>query len=194
MKRDLYGELGVDRTVDAAGIKRAYRKRAAKVHPDVAPGDARASAEFRALVLARDVLTDADMRRHYDQTGEIPRNGSHVASPAIVLIRTIAVQRSVKDPDGNVLLAVRDELRARLGSANKAKRVLESSRAKILERWTDDAMREEVVSQLDAELVGQGQEVSRVTEALRLLADSKFTMPPLADIWSYGKVDKFQWR
>ena len=61
----LYDELGVDRSADTATIKRAYRKKAIKAHPD-AGGD---PAQFQALALAYEVLSDEEKRARYDETG-----------------------------------------------------------------------------------------------------------------------------
>ena len=44
--KDYFQVLGVDRSVDADGIKRAFRKLARQYHPDVNPGDASAEAHF----------------------------------------------------------------------------------------------------------------------------------------------------
>lgn len=62
----LYDELGVPRDADTDAIRKAYRKKAQKEHPDKG-GDA---AKFHQIQRAYDVLTDAERRSKYDSTGE----------------------------------------------------------------------------------------------------------------------------
>jgi len=73
---DLYELLGVPRTADLPTIKAAFRRKAKDSHPDLG-GDTEA---FHLLKLAYDVLTDAEARRHYDETGETPSD--RIASAA----------------------------------------------------------------------------------------------------------------
>ena len=68
--KDYFQVLGVDRSVDADGIKRAFRKLARQYHPDVNPGDASAEARFKEISEAYEVLSDADKRKRYEQFGQ----------------------------------------------------------------------------------------------------------------------------
>lgn len=56
-------ELEAD--ADFAAVKREWRARAKKVHPDVKPGDADAAEEFQKLQLAYEVLKAAEERREW---------------------------------------------------------------------------------------------------------------------------------
>jgi len=67
--RDYYEVLGVARTASEDEIKKAYRKLAAKFHPDRNPGDKEAEAKFKELSTANEVLSDADKRANYDRFG-----------------------------------------------------------------------------------------------------------------------------
>ena len=69
MAQDYYQTLGVERSADAAAIKKAYRKLAQKYHPDKNPGDKQAEEKFKQLTEAYAVLSDTDKRRQYDQFG-----------------------------------------------------------------------------------------------------------------------------
>lgn len=85
-RRSHYEILGVNRTADEEEIKRAFRRRALRVHPDRNPGDPRAAAKFNRVNEAYEVLSDPDRRRAYDITlalsEEIGPRPSPYASPA----------------------------------------------------------------------------------------------------------------
>ena len=71
MARDLYAELGVSKTASPDEIKKAYRTRAAKMHPDKHPGDAKAEERFKQMSAAYTVLSDEKKRKLYDEFGEV---------------------------------------------------------------------------------------------------------------------------
>jgi len=68
-RRDYYEVLGVERTVEAAELKRAYRKLAMELHPDRNPGDKVAETKFKEASEAYQVLSDPQKRAHYDRFG-----------------------------------------------------------------------------------------------------------------------------
>ncbi len=68
-KRDYYEVLGVDRGVDEAGLKKAYRKRALDSHPDRNPDDPVAEERFKEISEAYAVLSDLPKRARYDRFG-----------------------------------------------------------------------------------------------------------------------------
>jgi len=66
--KDLYALLGVTSTATESEIKKGYRKRALKCHPDKNPDDPRAAALFIELSSALEILTDAKAKEAYDRT------------------------------------------------------------------------------------------------------------------------------
>lgn len=69
MAEDLYQVLGVSRTADQKEIRRAYREKARKYHPDINK-DPSAEEHFKRISEANDVLSDPETRARYDQFGE----------------------------------------------------------------------------------------------------------------------------
>jgi curved DNA-binding protein len=65
--RNYYQILGVPRDTSADEIKKAYRRLARQLHPDVNPGDKSAEDRFKDINEAYDVLSDIDKRAQYDQ-------------------------------------------------------------------------------------------------------------------------------
>jgi curved DNA-binding protein len=70
MARDLYSELGLSKGASPDDIKKAYRTRAAKMHPDKHPGDQGAEERFKKMSAAYTVLSDEKKRKLYDEFGE----------------------------------------------------------------------------------------------------------------------------
>ncbi len=68
-KRDYYEVLGVEKNASADEIKKAYRKKALKYHPDRNPDDKEAEAKFKEAAEAYEVLSKPDKRSRYDQFG-----------------------------------------------------------------------------------------------------------------------------
>jgi molecular chaperone DnaJ len=72
MTNDLYDVLGVARDASPEEIKKAYRRLARQLHPDVNP---EAEEQFKEVTLAYDVLSDPKKREMYDLGGD-PLSGA----------------------------------------------------------------------------------------------------------------------
>jgi curved DNA-binding protein len=71
---DYYKILGVDKTASDDDIKKAYRKLARKLHPDLSPNDKDAKQKFQQINEANEVLSDPEKRKKYDKYGSDWRN------------------------------------------------------------------------------------------------------------------------
>ena len=69
VSQDLYETLGVPRDADADAIKKAYRKLARQLHPDVNP-DPETQERFKDVTRAYEVLSDPEKRQMYDLGGD----------------------------------------------------------------------------------------------------------------------------
>ncbi len=67
--RDPYEVLGVDRSATQDDIKAAFRKLAAKHHPDRNPGDDGAHERFKQVNAAYQILSDPQRRAAFDRFG-----------------------------------------------------------------------------------------------------------------------------
>ena len=78
MARDPYQVLGVAKTASADEIKKAYRRLAKKLHPDLNPGNSKIAEQFKEVASANDILSDPEKRRRFD-AGEIDAAGTQRA-------------------------------------------------------------------------------------------------------------------
>lgn len=78
--KDYYKILGVERNADQDSIKKAFRRMAAKYHPD-RNQDRGAEARFKEVNEANEVLSDPSKRARYDQLGADWRAGQNFKPP-----------------------------------------------------------------------------------------------------------------
>jgi molecular chaperone DnaJ len=68
-KRDCYEVLGVGRDADEGEVKKAFRKLARELHPDVNNHDPDAEEKFKEAAEAYEILSDPERRQVYDRYG-----------------------------------------------------------------------------------------------------------------------------
>jgi curved DNA-binding protein len=68
--KNYYDILGVKKSATKDEIKKAYRKLAAKFHPDKNPDDPSAEQKFKEVGEAYEVLKDPEKRKLYDRVGK----------------------------------------------------------------------------------------------------------------------------
>ncbi|MGF1592218.1 MAG: DnaJ C-terminal domain-containing protein [Kiloniellaceae bacterium] len=72
--QDPYKLLNVERSASQEDIKRAYRKLAKELHPDINPGNTAVEQKFKEISQAYSILGDPEKRKRFDR-GEIDASG-----------------------------------------------------------------------------------------------------------------------
>ncbi|CCE65435.1 hypothetical protein TPHA_0L00790 [Tetrapisispora phaffii CBS 4417] len=89
LETEYYDLLGISTTATDIEIKKAYRKKSIKEHPDKNPNDPSATERFQAISEAYQVLSDKQLRSNYDKYGKekaIPSGGFEDAAEQFSVI------------------------------------------------------------------------------------------------------------
>lgn len=116
---DPYETLGVSRDADAPTIKRAYRGKAQKTHPDKPGGS---EEKFKAVQKAFEVLADPSKRKQYDETGEADEDSDLAQAHNAISSMFLSLLEKA-DPDHNdivKLMRQATQLRIEKHKAEKA--------------------------------------------------------------------------
>jgi len=76
-KRDYYETLEVSRDASTSELKKAFKKKAMKFHPDRNPDNPQAAEKFKEAAEAYEVLSDQQKRAQYDQFGHAGYQNMH---------------------------------------------------------------------------------------------------------------------
>lgn len=138
MQQSLYDILGISPDADSAEVKKAYRKKAQKLHPDKEEGDKEA---FQKVIAAYEVLIDEHKRKQYDEDGtienDVGKEHHHLRELVAVLFALIDKVQDVEHY--NLIL---ESKRVVNGGIEKARNAIEDlkdsieTRKEVLKRLT----------------------------------------------------------
>lgn len=133
---DLYEQLGVSTEAPLKEIKKAYRSKAQKCHPDKKGGNAQI---FHDIVVAYNTLKDENKRQKYDETGEY--EGQPVDDIADRIVKIFAELVASGEYDGDLVKRGLDMLDKESHVLDRAKADIESEIVtveKLLGRLSSD--------------------------------------------------------
>lgn len=169
---DPYTALELDKTATPDQVRRAYRKRAAKFHPDnLDTGDA---AEFLQVTKAHKLLSDPQAKSIYDQTGIIAGE-DRLAEEAIALIVDVASNVTAENPLCDLPAVLKDQI-SRLSQMTEAgiAKIQKSVNA-IEERWEGaETVRAAVLMTFRNRIAALERTKAVHTRAQELLKESRY--------------------
>lgn len=187
-----YETLGVPKDADPVKINKAYRRKAAKLHPDRNPGDTTAVARFRDVADAYAVLNDPDRRARYDATGQTstPPSLAHRAAGIWSQALDQSVGQAANDgteAHANHFERMKEWIRHVLGEQRKQLKLAEKQKAafkKLLGKFKKaegENMLEQIVSvkcrDCDVQIANMKERIAEFEWALEHLADYDYAAP-----------------
>lgn len=189
-KENLYETLGVDPKASTENIRRAYRKRAMKHHPDRKHGDVK---KFQALQLAYDVLSDPERREKYDRVGDVDENLDSPAQRArrelcgllVQATESIAINDDPKisSPLEAVTLYLADEVTKLQASLKKGSKIIASLRVAAERLQRKDGGNNLAAAALLARAAEQEVSVHKIESRLQQIADMRLEL----ELYTYRK-------
>lgn len=144
MKKSLYEELGVDKKANGAEIKRAYRAKAKKAHPDAGG----TPEEFAPIATAYMVLQDPLRRAHYDQTGQLSqkplevRVKDYLTAAFNYALSQHGIEKDGKEQDVLIVATVKKHFTDQLETFQKQREYFVGRREKLLKKRAKVSVKE----------------------------------------------------
>ena len=187
---DLYETLGVGRDADRPTVRRAYRQKAKRAHPD----HGGTAEQFALVKIAHDTLTDDAARAHYDQTGEFGakavdnRHAEAMNILASALDKAMAAlyDRGVPPKESDMVAAMQRWIEGEREKTAQPKREFEKNRGRTaelvgrFEQKTDaelnvmELILRERLRIIDAEIAKGAALLAKLDFALELLRGFRF--------------------
>jgi curved DNA-binding protein CbpA len=189
---DPYRILKISRKATADQIQSAYRKLAAKLHPDRNPGDKKAESQFKEVQEAYEILRDPDRRKRYDETGDTtPIRDDFAAKASQTLLQAFSASVGILVSSGrnpktldlmtDVRERLRDPIRERKENVRKCleiKKSLAEMMGRInVKEGQENVLRDSLAAEIGnlEKAVGEMQKADKVSEAaLAMLADYSY--------------------
>jgi len=199
---DPYADLGVERTASKASIKRAYRKRAQKAHPDKGGS----TEEFQHIAAAFALLSNDAARERFDTTGQTgPDTSNDNLLQELAQLFLSVVDRAVCVESTDILAQMRAVLDRTLSELQQQvaqtlelvkRRERAASRVKVVsgERnlLSEIATHEALAAR---QMLGRVEEkVDRVKNLIKFLSHYSYAFeptPPHQSIWASPNTFRF---
>jgi curved DNA-binding protein CbpA len=172
-KKDPYEILGVERTATKDQIKKAYRKKAKKLHPDTNGGTS--SEEFVALNKAYRLMICDESRERYDRTGQAGEGFNLEEAAQAVIGSLVDTLLSALSPEMfriNVLKRMRELIGDKISETERNIRadqeritLIEKLRAKFTKAHRVDV----ICTRIDQALMGYRAQVHSNQEMIAVL-------------------------
>ena len=166
----LYDDLGVPKDANPDAIRKAYRRKAQKAHPDKGGSE----QGFRALQVAYDVLSDPERKARYDQTGTVDQGPTHESQAlqyvASLLIRVVDSQPSMAHVALLDMLQamIRQDIAAQEAELRKGQ-ALKERRQMALSRISPGP----IAGMLEAEIARIEHVMAAVTDKIAILGEAQ---------------------
>lgn len=191
--KNLYEILNVESGASDEEIKKAYRKKAQAHHPDKEGGD---EELFKEIQKAYEILSDANKRKHYDETGEESKDNlnNDVIESLIGIVLNVVKSHDVKH---NNILSIATKLVHQQQGNHKGKREqVERERGRLIEASSRISCKEGQENILKLALESQAEKLRCVIleidnvlkigeEILELIANYSYEVEP-AQTWANG--------